>query len=376
MEERLSPGAAPGEAVLERSAGELLAQIRDGVATVTLNRPAALNALTLGMLEGLAAWLDEWESDPRVRVVVLRGAGGKAFCAGGDIRGLREMFLAGTGAHRHFFEVEYSTDHRIHTYPKPVVALMDGIAMGGGMGLAQGATLRIGGPRTRIAMPETRIGFFPDVGGTWFLQRAPGMIPMYLGLAGVTIGGADSLYAGLLDACFSPEALAALDLELPRAAASPDPRRALAELGRRLAAPPVRGELEALRPAIDLHFGRESVAAILDSLDSESRPEYQPWAAKTLALLEERSPTLLRVAFEQLRRGRTLGLAESFRLELNLIHGCFAQGDFVEGIRALIVDKDNAPRWNPRSLAEVTDASVAAFFAPRWPAPEHPLRHL
>ena len=371
MEERLSRG---GQAVLAREG--LLAEVSDGVAWVTLNRPAALNALSLAMLEGLAQWLDDWERDGHVRLVALRGAGGKAFCAGGDIRELRELFVAGGDRHRHFFEVEYALDHRIHTYPKPVVALMDGITMGGGMGLAQGACLRIAGPRTRVAMPETRIGFFPDVGGTWFLQRAPGAVPLYLGLTGVTIGGADSLYAGLADACFSPESIAALEAELPIAAGAAQPRDALASLARRHAVPQAPGELEALRPAIDLHFGRESVAAILDSLESESRPEFQPWAAKMLRLLEERSPTLLRVTFEQLRRGRGLGLADSFRLELNLIHGCFAQGDFVEGIRALIVDKDNAPRWNPRSLAEVTDASVAAFFDPRWPAPEHPLRHL
>ncbi|MDH5264177.1 MAG: enoyl-CoA hydratase/isomerase family protein [Betaproteobacteria bacterium] len=365
MEERLS-GAG----------GDLLADIRGGVATVTLNRPAALNALTLAMLEGLASWLDAWEGDPRVRVVALRGAGDKAFCAGGDIRELRDMFVAGSGRHDHFFEVEYGLDHRIHTYPKPIVAVMDGIAMGGGMGIAQGAALRIAGPRTRVAMPETRIGFFPDVGGTWFLQKGPGHVPMYLGLTGVAIGGADSLYAGLVDACFPPAAIAMLDAELPRVAAAPDPRAALADLGRRHAIAQGPGELESLRPAIDRHFGRDGVAAIVASLLAEDRPEFQPWAAKTAALLAERSPTLLRVTFEQLRRGRGLGLADCFRLELNLMHGCFAQRDFVEGIRALIVDKDNAPRWNPPSLTEVTDASVAAFFAPRWSPPEHPLRHL
>ena len=371
MEERLSGDTPPAG----RQA-DLLSEVRDGVATVTLNRPAALNALTLAMLEELAARLAGWENDDRVRLVVLRGAGGKAFCAGGDIRELRELFVAGAGAHSHFFEVEYSLDHRIHTYPKPVVAVMDGIAMGGGMGLAQGAALRIAGPRTRVAMPETLIGFFPDVGGTWFLQRAPGMIPQYLGLVGVAIGGVDSLYAGLVDACFPPQVIASLDAELALVAAAPDPRAALAGLGRRFAIAAGPGELQALRPAIDLHFGRESVAAIFASLEAEARPEFQPWAARTLALLEKRSPTLLRVAFEQLRRGRSLGLADCFRLELNLIHGCFAQGDFVEGIRALIVDKDNAPRWNPPSLTEVTDASVAAFFAPRWSPPEHPLHHL
>lgn len=360
----------------ELRGGELLTEVRNGVATVTLNRPAALNALTLAMLEGLTARLADWERDDRVRLVVLRGAGDKAFCAGGDIRSLRDMFIAGSGAHHHFFEVEYSLDHRIHTYPKPVVAVMDGIAMGGGMGLAQGATLRIAGPRTKVAMPETRIGFFPDVGGTWFLQRAPGMIPLYLGLTGVALGAADSLYARLVDACLAPESIASLDWELPRAAATADPRASLAELGRRLAIAPPRGELETLRPAIDLHFGRASVAAIFASLAGESRAEFQPWAVRTLSLLGERSPTLLRVAFEQLRRGRSLGLADCFRLELNLIHGCFAQRDFVEGIRALIVDKDNSPRWNPPRLSQVTDASVAAFFAPRWSPLEHPLFQL
>lgn len=376
MEERLTSGSCSGAIEHTAAAGELLATIRNGVATVTLNRPAALNALTLAMLEGLAAWLAQWERDDRVRVVVLRGAGEKAFCAGGDIRELRDMYIEGAGTHAHFFEVEYSLDHRIHAYPKPVVAVMDGITMGGGMGLAQGATLRVAGPRTRIAMPETLIGFFPDVGGTWFLPRAPGEIGMYLGLVGAALGAADSLYAGLVDACFTPEAIALLDDELPRAAAASDPRGALIALGRRLDTALPSGELAALRPAIDLHFGRESVAAILASLAAEARPAYQPWAAKTLALLEQRSPTLLRVAFEQLRRGRSLKLADCFRLELNLMHGCFAQRDFVEGIRALLVDKDNRPRWNPPAIADVADASVAAFFAPRWPPAEHPLRHL
>lgn len=376
MEERLTAGRESGAIELTAAAGDLLATIRQGVATVTLSRPAALNALTLAMLEGLSAWLAQWERDDRVRLVVLRGAGGRAFCAGGDIRELREMYVEEVGTHDHFFEVEYSLDHRIHSYAKPVVAVMDGITMGGGMGLAQGATLRIAGPRTRIAMPETLIGFFPDVGGTWFLPRAPGEIGMYLGLVGATLGAADSLYAGLVDACFTPDAIARLDDELPQAAAASDPRDALIALGRRLATTPPPGELATLRTAIDLHFGRESVAAIFASLASEVRPACQPWAAKTLALLEQRSPTLLRVTYEQLRRGRSLALADCFRLELNLMHGCFAQRDFVEGIRALLVDKDNRPRWHPPALAGVSDASVAAFFAPRWPPAEHPLRHL
>ncbi len=334
MEERLSAAG-----------GELLAELRGGVATVTLNRPAALNALSLGMLQGLARWLDAWESDESVRLVVLRGAGDKAFCAGGDIRALHDSFKAGSGAHHQFFEVEYALDYRIHTYPKTIVAVMDGIVMGGGMGISQGAAVRIVGERTKMAMPETAIGLFPDVGGSYFLSRAPGKIGAYLGLVGPTLRAADAIYAGLADVYAGAGAAPA-------------------------------GELERLRPAIDRHFTHDSVAAIIESLQSERRPELQEWAAKTLEALAKRSPMMLAVTLEQLRRGATLSLAECFRMELNLIHGCFEQGDFVEGIRALIVEKDNQPHWRPPRLAEVSRPAVDAFFKPRWPPAQHPLATL
>ena len=366
MEERLSTAG-----------GELLAALAGGVATVTLNRPAALNALTMGMIEGLAAWLDAWESDDRVRVVLLRGAGEKAFCAGGDIRALREDHLAGGDQSRRFFIVEYSLDHRIHRYPKPVVALMDGIVMGGGMGISQGARLRLGGPRTRLAMPETAIGLFPDVGGSWFLPRCPGRIGTYLGLVGPTLGGPDSLYSGLVDACAGPETIAGLPAELAGCAQAEDPMAAVLALRTRLARDePVPGELASLRTAIDRHFALPTVEAIVASLEGETSPAYLPWADKTRALLAKRSPTMLKVALEQMRRGAGIGLADGFRLEYGLVQACFEQGDFLEGVRALIVDKDNAPRWNPPSLAGVSDAAVAAFFAPRWAPADHPLARL
>jgi enoyl-CoA hydratase/carnithine racemase len=362
---------------LTAAGGELLADLADGVATVTLNRPAALNALTMGMIEGLANWLDAWEADARVRLVVLRGAGEKAFCAGGDVRALRDDFLAGGGLSRRFFIVEYALDHRIHRYPKPVVALMDGIVMGGGMGLAQGARLRVAGPRTRLAMPETAIGLFPDVGGSWFLPRCPGRLGTYLGLVGPTLGGADSLTAGLVDACVDPATLAGLPAALAGCAHAADPMDAVNALRAKLAASaPEPGELAHLRPAIDRHFAQPGVEAILASLEAESDPVFVPWADKTRALLDKRSPTLLKVTLEQLRRGAGLGLAEAFRQEYVLVQACFRQGDFIEGVRALIVDKDNAPRWNPPTLAEVSEADVAAFFAPPWPAAEHPLARL
>ena len=332
MEERLSAAG-----------GEVLAAVRGSVATVTLNRPAALNALTLGMIEGLAHWLDAWEHDHRIRMVVLRGAGERAFCAGGDIRALHDN--RGTHVNAHFMAVEYALDHRIHTYPKPTVAFIDGIVMGGGMGLAQGAKLRIVGERTRMAMPETAIGLFPDVGGSWFLSHTPGHIGQYLGLTGTPIGAADALYCGLADKYVG-------------------------------AAPLEPGEVERMRLAIDRHFGQPGVAAILASLRAESSPEFAEWATRTVAALERSSPTMLEVTFEQIRRGATLSLADCFRMELNLILAAFDHGDFVEGIRAMIVDKDRNPRWKPGSLGEVDPAAVQRFFAPRWSPARHPLAHL
>lgn len=324
------------EEPLAAAAGELLARVANGVATVTLNRPAALNALSLPMLEGLRDWLDIWESDSRVRKVVLRGAGDKAFCAGGDVRAMHDSVKTGGTLHERFMAVEYALDYRIHTYPKIVVAMIDGIVMGGGMGLSQGAAVRIVGDRTKMAMPETLIGLFPDVGGSYFLSRVPGELGTYLGLAGPTIGAADAIYCGLADVNVGEER---------------------------------RPELAALRPAIDHHFAHDCVEAITASLAAETREPYRDWAQRTGHALEARSPTMLAVTLEQLRRGRLMSLAECFRMELNLIHGAFAHADLIEGIRAMIVEKDRKPRWQPR-------APLEAFFAPRWSAPLHPLASL
>jgi enoyl-CoA hydratase/carnithine racemase len=183
---------------LTAAGGDLAAEVRAGVATVTLNRPSALNAVTLDMVRGLAQWLDGWEDDDEVHTIVLRGAGEKAFCAGGDLRALYDFVKGGNDA-LDFFVDEYALDYRIHTYPKPIVAVIDGIVMGGGMGLAQGASLRIAGDRTKLAMPETAIGLFPDVGGSFFLSRTPGKLGTYLGLVGPTLRAADAIYCGLAD---------------------------------------------------------------------------------------------------------------------------------------------------------------------------------
>jgi enoyl-CoA hydratase/carnithine racemase len=356
---------------------EILLEVRTQVGHVTLNRPAAMNALSFAMIQKLAAQLRTWAGNKEVHAVVIRGAGEKAFCAGGDIRALYDSFKAGQTGHELFFAEEYKLDYFIWRYPKRYIALLDGVVMGGGMGISQGAAFRVVTERTRLAMPEVGIGLFPDVGASYFLSRLPGALGLYLGLTGVQIGAADILYSGLADWFIDIEALPAFDAALSDVAWSTDEYDDIAgvlqRLGKRtLPQPP----LAQLRPAIDVHFAFDSVAAIIASLESERRPEYLKWAEDTLAALGKRSPTMLCVTHEQLRRGATMNLPDCFRMELGMVHECFQQGDFVEGIRALIVDKDNQPRWNPPLLEQVEKESVARFFAPRWEAQTHPLREL
>jgi enoyl-CoA hydratase/carnithine racemase len=373
MEERLSGGAA----VAAPSAAEVLVQVDSALATLTLNRPASLNALSWDMVAQLQRRLDAWEHDDSVRVIVLRGAGHKAFCAGGDIRMFHELFRAKGRVDHEFFTREYALDFRIHTYPKPIVAVMDGIVMGGGMGLAQGTALRVVGDRTRMAMPETAIGLFPDVGASYFLSRTPGVLGTYLGLVGPTIRAADALHCGLADLYLSPHSMGHLDEWLAQAAAADDPRAAVRALAARDERARLgRGELELMREPIERHFGAPTVEAIMASLAAE-HGAHREWARRTRESLSRHSPTALKITLEQLRRARTLDLADCFRMELNLVRGCLDQGDFFEGIRALIIDKDRDPRWRPASLGEVDRESIERFFHPRWsPAQAHPLSHL
>lgn len=360
-----------------RPAGDdIVAEVRRGVATVTLNRPASLNALTVPMFQALDTWLKAWRTDTGVQLIVLRGAGGKAFCAGGDVRQVRQAHLAGEPVWKTYFVHEYALDHSVYGYPKPIVAVMDGITMGGGMGIAQGAALRIVTPRSRVAMPETAIGLFPDVGATAFLNRAPGEIGVYLALTGATIGPADALQARLADVCLADAALAQLDEALAQAASQPDPRAALAAWAADASTTPPPGELEALRPAIDRHFSLATVEAIVDSLGREDDPADAAWASRTRELLLRRSPTSLKVALRQIREGRALALADVFRRELGMVRAAFEIGDVAEGVRAVLVDKDHQPRWQPATLEAVPDERVAAFFQPWWKPEEHPLRHL
>jgi enoyl-CoA hydratase/carnithine racemase len=366
VEERLSDAVA--------GAAEILCEIRNHVAIITLNRPSALNALSFAMLGELRKLLTRCASEATIRAILLRGAGEKAFCAGGDIRALYQSFKEGGRLHHEFFATEYPIDYVLYSYPKPYIAVLDGITMGGGMGLAQGSILRIAGERTRVAMPEVGIGLFPDVGASYFLSRLPGCLGLYLALTGAQIRGADALYARLADVFLPPQAIASLMDDLSSLAWSDnhhdDVRRLIHEhAAQGLPAP----ALSVLRPAIDLHFSLGSVTQILASLEAEVRSEYADWAQQTAKLMRNRSPTMMSVTLAQLERGKTLSLADCFRMEIGMVEQCFEQGDFIEGVRALIIDKDNSPRWTPSRVEDVTDASVQAFFRERWSQHTHPL---
>jgi enoyl-CoA hydratase/carnithine racemase len=360
---------------------DILCEIRNRVAFITLNRAAALNALSLRMIVELREALDRFAADSNVRAVFIKGAGEKAFCAGGDIRALYESYQNSGTLHLNFFSVAYPLDYQLHFYPKPYVVLMDGIAMGGGMGIAQGSRMRLVGDRTRMAMPEVAIGFFPDVGASYFLSRLAGSLGIYLALTGIQIRAADALYAGLADAYLPSASVGRLESDLIALEWSGDDsdvwendinrvieKLASAEL------PPA--PLAALHEGIDQHFSAPSVPAVLESLARETRSAYQDWARQTLALINTRSPTMLAVTLMQLRRGKSMSLADCLRMEAGMARQCFVQGDFIEGIRAVVIDKDNKPRWRPDSIAEVTETSVEAMFENPWVGAAHPLEAL
>ena len=354
-------------------------EVRGSAGLITLNRPKALNALSLDMIRDLTAALLAWRDDPRVERVALRGMGKEgpfgAFCAGGDIRFFHQAVLAGDPRLEDFFTEEYTLNHLIHAYPKPYVVFLDGIVMGGGMGIsAHGGdtSLRIATERTKMAMPETNIGLFPDVGGGWFLARCPGRLGEYLALTGQLIHGDDALVAHLADAVLPSS-------DLPALWEAVTTREGFAGLRDRVAAmgPAARGELLARRVEIDRFFGLATVADMVAALEADD----SQWAGETAGLLRKRSPLLLHVTLEHVRRARHMPLANDLRMERDMVRHCFhlrpgTASETFEGIRALAIDKDHAPRWNPVRIEDVTPQMVQAFFESPWPAHAHPLRGL
>jgi enoyl-CoA hydratase/carnithine racemase len=255
--------------------------------------------------------------------------------------------------------------------------VMHGITMGGGMGIAQGARVRIVGERARLAMPEVGIGFFPDVGGGYFLSRLQGGLGMYLALTGTQLRAADAVYARLANLRLDDAGLASLETELDRLPWTNNPTADVDGLiGRLAAAPTMVADLELLQAPIDFHFTKPDVPSIMTSLRTERRSRHAAWAQQTLATMAAKSPLMLCVTARQLQQARGMDLADCLRMELNMVHRCFEEHDFAEGIRAVVVDKDQKPRWEPPALEEVTGERVAAFFMPRWDAQHHPLAKL
>ena len=329
---------------------EILFDVVGAVGRVTLNRPKALNALTLGMTRELDARLIDWAADDRIAMVVVEGAGDRAFCAGGDIRALyTSLTTPGDRFSATFYREEYMLNHRIHAYPKPYVALIDGVVMGGGVGVSVHGSHRVVTENVLFAMPETGIGLFPDVGATHFLPRMPGALGMYLGLTGARLRAADVMYTGV-GTHYVPQARLS---ELVEALLTGPLDDCLADFTEDAGAPPL-----AEHRAIDRCFAGATIEAIIAALKAEGTE----WAEAALATLATKSPTSLKVTVRQLGEGAALDFPAAMRLEYRLSQRFCAGHDFAEGIRSVVIDKDNAPQWQPANLADLTEADVDTHF--------------
>ena len=334
------------------------------IATVLLNRPKALNSLTYEMLQELGAKLEAWKTDDSIAAVVVEGAGEKAFCAGGDIRALYDAKKAGEKDYlAEFYRDEYIINHTIATYPKPYIALIDGYTMGGGAGVSVHGSHRVATERTRFAMPEVGIGLFPDVGGSYFLSRCPGQVGIYLGLTGAIITAADCLQAGIATSHVAAASLPAVKDALAAAdwQGSSDADRDVATsviAGFSTEADMQGSVLQENRITIDDCFNGDSVEYILDALASDG----SDWAMATIDQIQAKSPTSLKVSLQEIRLGGTLDLVGCMVMEYRLSQSFMGGRDFWEGVRAVIVDKDKSPKWNPASLSDVDDDVVANYF--------------
>jgi enoyl-CoA hydratase/carnithine racemase len=366
---------------------DVLFRVVNRVAIITLNRPAALNALSHAMVREIAAMLERVRRDDAIVALVLKGAGPKGFCAGGDVRAIDRLARAGErlgeDGWQQFFVDEYRLDYALHTFEKPLVALLDGVTMGGGMGLGQAAALRVATSRTKIAMPETRIGLLPDVGATHFLAKMPVETELYVGLTGAMLNGADALHCNLADLCVPGEWLDGYEARLAQTHFDGNVRDTL----RRVFDAPCQdvhtneSALSRNAALIVQHFDRrkpvvEIVASLRAALEREPSEADRAWLEASLEALTHYSPTMLEVTREALLRGRQLTLAESFRMELGIVARAIEEGDFCEGVRAHLIDKDRKPRWAPATLAEVRDERVQQFLCSPWRSQTHPLADL
>jgi enoyl-CoA hydratase/carnithine racemase len=323
---------------------------RGSLGLITLDRPQALNALNRAMCLAIHSQLDAWSADDAVAAVAIQGEGDRAFCAGGDVVTVYHAGKTGSDEWEGFFHDEYRMNHAIATYPKPYVALIDGIVMGGGVGLSIHAPYRVATERTLFAMPETGIGLIPDVGGTHALPRLPGELGTYLGLTGARLKAADCRYAGVATHYVTSDRIEAL---IDRLAAADDVAATLATFD----SDPGDATLPSLRDAIDLHFAHDQVEDVLASL-----ADGDEWARGVHSTLGKMSPTSCKLTLRALREGRGQDIAACLRTEYRIVCGIKAGQDFYEGIRAQLIDKDRNPSWSPATLADVTDEEVERHF--------------
>lgn len=322
---------------------------------IRLQRPKALNSLTHSMVGSMLAQLDDWAADDAIRAVAVDGAGDRGLCAGGDVRQLREAIVHGVGDPESFWHDEYRLNAAIAEYPKPYVAVMDGVVMGGGVGISAFGSLRLTTPRAKVAMPETAIGFFPDVGGLYLLSRAPGELGTHAALTGLPMTGADAVLCGLADVVIEPEAVEPILAELAEGVAVADLDAPSSADGRSTVS---KAPLAAARDWIDACYQGDDAQAIVAAL--RARPESA--AREAADVITSRSPLSVAVTLAAIRRAATMSLAEVLDQDRRL--GCHfaAEPDFVEGVRAVLVDRDHDPRWRHTDLSEVSAAEVAAMF--------------
>ena len=336
---------------------EVLFEQRGCLGIITLNRPRGLNSLSTNMCQLMDAALIKWAKDDAVRAVIIQGAGEKAFCAGGDVKTLAENSPEDHHLATEFFATEYVMNSRIYHFPKPYIALLDGITMGGGVGVSVHGSHRIVTEKCLFAMPESAIGLIPDVGGSYFMPRLPGKLGLYLGLTGARLRGADILYAGIGTSYMSSDKIEAFVTALSTAdiADASDVDRVISEF----AEDPGEAALDEFRDLIDAAFGEDSIEGILDHLDAIDHE----WAGKTLSKLKKMSPISMKVILEQITRGVELDFNDAMKMEYRIVsHIVSYQSDFYEGVRAVLIDKDQNPTWNPATVDDVTDAMVAAHF--------------
>ncbi len=337
--------------------GDIVVRERGALRRITLNRPKALNALTLDMAAAMLAALRAWQNDPVVGAVLIDGAGERGLCAGGDLRALYDAAKTGDDLPARFWSTEYRLDLLIARYRKPVIAIMDGMVMGGGVGVSAHAAHRVVTERSAVAMPEVSIGYFPDVAASFLLARAPARIGFHLALTGERIGAADAIYVGLADIHIPSEKLAAIPAALAGCRTAPEVRACLGGMSN----PPAAGKLAAAWPWIDACYGANDVEGIFARLHNSTAAE----ARTTLATLQNMSPTSLKITLRNIRSALSFGTVEqSFQQDYRLSLACIAGHDFIEGIRAAIVDKDRTPIWSPDRLEDVTEAIVDRHFEP------------